>query len=96
MQQTVSSEQQKTREQHPRAGADYSDSFPGKEALEERSLRYVPPSGGFLGVAYERFLQLPVPVVLAVLWLAGMALLTSCVLILYMVGTWSASLVAGV
>ena len=40
-------------------------------------------SGGFLGVSYERFLQMPVAVVLTVLWLGGMALLGSCVLMLY-------------
>jgi len=35
---------------------------------------------------YERFLELPVWVVLALLWLSGVALLGSCALILYMLG----------
>lgn len=34
--------------------------------------------------AYERFLELPVTVVLVVLWLAGTALVGLCVLILYL------------
>jgi hypothetical protein len=41
----------------------------------------------FLGVYYERFLNLPVGVVLTVLWLVGMALLSSCALALYELGT---------
>ncbi len=35
--------------------------------------------GGFL----QRFLQMPVPVVLAVMWLAGTAMATACLLALY-------------
>jgi hypothetical protein len=34
--------------------------------------------GSLLGRVYERFLELPVPVVLAVLWLAGVALIGLC------------------
>jgi hypothetical protein len=52
-------------------------------------------SDGFLGVSYERFLQMPVAVVLTVLWLGGMALLSSCVLMLYTLGTLLASVSAG-
>ncbi len=37
--------------------------------------------------AYERFLELPVPVILAVLWLVGMVLLGSCVLAFYLYGS---------
>ena len=33
---------------------------------------------------YERILRLPVPVMLAVLWLGGMVLLASCVLVIYL------------
>ena len=33
---------------------------------------------------YERFLELPVPLVLVVLWLAGAALLGVCALALYL------------
>lgn len=32
---------------------------------------------------YERFLELPVPVVLALLWVAGVVLEVSCVAVLY-------------
>jgi hypothetical protein len=35
---------------------------------------------------YERFLELPVWAVLAVLWLSGATLLGSCAMILYMLG----------
>ncbi len=37
--------------------------------------------------AYERFVGLPVWAILAVLWVAGAALLGSCALALYMVGS---------
>lgn len=36
-----------------------------------------------LGLVYERFLELPVPVLLAVMWLAGAALIGVCGLGLY-------------
>ena len=34
--------------------------------------------------AYERFLELPVPIVLAILWLCGVGLVGLCVLALYL------------
>ncbi len=37
--------------------------------------------------AYEGFLELPVPVVLAVLWVAGAALEVACVVTFYEVGS---------
>jgi hypothetical protein len=37
-----------------------------------------------LGRVYRRFLELPPAVVLSVLWLAGLAVLGSCVLALYL------------
>ncbi len=37
--------------------------------------------------AYEGFLELPVPVVLAVLWVAGAALGVACVVTLWEVGS---------
>jgi hypothetical protein len=40
--------------------------------------------GPTLERAYERFLELPVPLVLVVLWLAGAALLGTCALALYL------------
>jgi hypothetical protein len=52
-------------------------------------------SGGFIGVGYERFWQMPVAVVLMVLWLGGMALLSSCVLMLYTLGRLLVSVSAG-
>jgi hypothetical protein len=33
---------------------------------------------------YERLLRLPLPVILAVLWLGGIVLLGSCVLVIYL------------
>jgi hypothetical protein len=99
---TISPERQRTEhrtpEQHPRAEADYSaDDFLSSEALEEPYLYDAAPSEGFIGAAgyYARFLELPAAVVMAVLWLAGMALLSSCVLMLYVLGTSLARVVAG-
>ena len=57
--------------------------------------RIAQESGGLLGVSYERLWQMPVAVVLMVLWLGGMALLSSCVLMLYTLGTFLASVSAG-
>ncbi len=99
---TISPERQRTEhrtpEQHPRAEADYgADDFLSSEALEEPYLYNAAPSEGFIGAAgyYERFLGLPPAVVVAVLWLAGMALLSSCVLLLWVLGTSLARVVAG-
>ena len=39
-----------------------------------------------IGQAYERFLGLPPAFVLAVLWVAGVALIGTCALVLYWVG----------
>jgi hypothetical protein len=57
-------------------------------------------SGGFLGDSYERFWQMPVAVVLMVLWfgvmaLLGMTLLSACVLFLYTLGTLLVSVSVG-
>jgi hypothetical protein len=62
---------------------------------ESHSHRLAHASGGYLGATYERFLQMPVAVVLTVLGVVGMALLSSGVLILYALGTLLASVVAG-
>ena len=40
--------------------------------------------GGLLAQPYEGFLVLPVPVVLAVLWLWGVALMSACGVALYL------------
>ncbi len=45
----------------------------------------MPPDA--LDRAYEGFLELPVPVVLAVLWVEGAELEVACVLALYEVGS---------
>ena len=42
-----------------------------------------PSSPSIIGRAYEGFLELPVLVVLGVLWVAGVAMLGSCVLVAY-------------
>ena len=65
--------------------------------MDAEELNRIPQvSDGFLGVSYERFLQMPVAVVLTVLWLGGMALLSSCVLLMfYTLGTLLASVSAG-
>jgi len=43
------------------------------------------PSSSRIGRAYERFLELPVLLVLLVLWVAGVAMLSSVVLVAYAV-----------
>jgi hypothetical protein len=43
------------------------------------------PTSSRLGRAYERFLELPVLVVLLVLWVAGVAMLGSVALVAYAV-----------
>ncbi len=48
-----------------------------------------------VATAYEGFLQLPVPVVLLVLWLAGVGLLGTCALVVYWVGRVLGGLIAG-
>jgi hypothetical protein len=45
------------------------------------------PSPGWLARAYEGFLEMPVLVILALMWVAGAALLGSCALALYVVGS---------
>ena len=42
-----------------------------------------PSSPSIIGRAYQGFLELPVLVVLGVLWVAGVAMLGSCVLVAY-------------
>ena len=44
---------------------------------------------GQVGLAYERFLELPVAVVLSVLWLVGAVLEGMCVLALFLMAYWS-------
>jgi hypothetical protein len=88
---TLSPPRHRAQQQRLRAEALYGEEVPGTGALDERHLHPGRPSGSFLGVGYERFLQMPVPVVLTALWLAGAALLGSLVLMLYVVVTSVAS-----
>jgi hypothetical protein len=53
------------------------------------------PISGPIARAYERFLEMPVLVVLAVLWVAGAALLGSLALALYMAGSLLVRVIAG-
>ena len=89
MQQTISREEQKVQERQPitktqpSAGGVYAGGMWDRSRLQP----VVETSGGSLGIAYERFLGMPVPVVLSVMWLGGLALLGSCVLMLYALAT---------
>jgi hypothetical protein len=47
-----------------------------------------------LARVYEWFLELPVPLVLAMMWLAGVAFISVCVLVLYSFW-WSLQAIAG-
>ncbi len=97
MQQTISREEQKVQElrpttkTRPSAGSVYA----GRMSDRSRFHPVAQTSGGSLGIAYERFLGMPVPVVLSVMWLGGLALLGSCVLMLYALATLLASVVMG-
>jgi hypothetical protein len=96
MQQTISREKQKAQEQQPAKTAPSGGDFSARGVSEESHFQRVNQvSGGFIDATYGRFLELPVPVVLGVLWLAGMALLSWCVLMLYVLGSWLVSVVAG-
>jgi hypothetical protein len=77
----------KIRERRLWVETDYGDSFPGREASEERYSPDVAPSGGWLGIVCEWALHTPVYVLLAVLWCAGIAMFVWCALILYALGT---------
>ena len=46
-------------------------------------------NGQVVGQAYGRFLELPLAVVLAVLWLVGAVLEGMCVVALYQMAYWS-------
>ena len=87
----------RTAERHRRAEAARSvDAFPtGKASGERRAARYAPPPGGPVVDAYERFLRLPPAALLGTLWLLGLALVGSVVLILYVLGTSLATVVGG-
>jgi hypothetical protein len=57
----------------------------GSEAAPTTPTAPTPISAG-IGRAYEWFLQLPVGILLTVLWVAGAAVIGSCALVLYVAG----------
>jgi hypothetical protein len=85
----------RTRERYPRAESAHSvHAFPPREASGKRRAHHAAPlAGGPVDGVYDRFMRLPCWVVLAALWLLGMALLGSGVLVLYVLGTLLATLV---
>jgi len=89
MQQTISREEQKVQDRQPTTKTEPSagDVYAGGMSKRSHFHPVAEASGGLLGIIYEGFLGMPVPVVLTVLWLGGMALLGSCVLILYALAT---------
>jgi hypothetical protein len=96
MQQTISREERTVQDQRPaRTGPGGGEFSAWGISKENHSHRVAHASGGLLGATHERFLQMPVAVVLTVLWVVGMALLSSGVLTLYALGTLLASVVAG-
>jgi hypothetical protein len=96
MQQTISREEQKVQEQQPVETEPSGDDFSARWVSQDSHFQRVDQvSGGFIDATYGRFLELPVAVVLTAMWLAGVALLSSCVLMLYILGSLLASVVAG-
>jgi hypothetical protein len=59
-------------------------------------VRATPTLSAGIGLAYEWFLELPVRVVVLVLWVAGMVFLSGCALVLYAAVSALAGTVAGV
>jgi hypothetical protein len=57
--------------------------------------RTTPTLSATPGLAYEWFLELPVRVVVLVLWVAGVVLLGSCALVVYAVVSALLGMVAG-
>jgi hypothetical protein len=97
MQKTISREEKKVQERQPATKTEPSAGDVYAGGMSERSHFHpvAEASGGLLGIIYEGFLGLPVPVVLTVLWFGGMALLGSCVLALYALATLLAQVVTG-
>jgi len=61
--------------------------LPNSEEQKRMCRPKVPDDKGFVSKAYERFLESPVPLVIAVLWLMGVALIGLCALAFYLL--WS-------
>ena len=98
MQRTISREGRKVQDPQPAtktkpgAGDGY---YAGGMSRRNHSHPVAEASGGLLGITYEGFLGMPVPVVLTLLWFGGMALLGSCVLALYALAALLAQVVTG-
>ena len=97
MQRTISREGRKVQDPQPatktKPGA--GDGYAGGMSRRSHSHPVAEASGGLLGITYEGFLGMPVPVVLTLLWFGGMALLGSCVLALYALAALLAQVVTG-
>ena len=97
MQPTISREKRRIRDRQPAKTEPGTGDVPAVGMSEKNHFRpAAETSGGLLANTYEGFLRMPVPVVLTALWLGGMALLGSCVLMIYALGTLLAQAVAGV
>jgi hypothetical protein len=63
-----------------RGRASFGDASPSSATLRKKSK-------STLGRTYEWFLELPVPIVLLTMWIAGMLLISSLVGLLYLLGS---------
>jgi hypothetical protein len=96
MQQTISQEEHKVRDHQPAETEPRGRDFSARGVSQASHFRPVDQvSGGFIDATYGRFLEMPAAVVLTVLWLAGVALFGSCVLMLYILGSLLVSAVGG-
>jgi hypothetical protein len=97
MQQSISRKEQKVQNSQPTTKTEPTAGDVYAEGMSERSHCHpvAEASGGLLDIIYEEFLGLPVPMVLTVLWLGGMALLGSCVLALYALAMLLAQVLTG-
>jgi hypothetical protein len=97
MQRTISREGRKVQNSQPatktKPGA--GDDYAGVMSRRCHSHPVAEAYGGLLGITYEGFLGMPVPVVLTLLWFGGMALLGSCALALYALAAMLARVVTG-
>ncbi len=74
-----------TTENPPAAVGDISTATPVAPVRPRTSSTTTPPVSVGVGRAYERFLELPVGVVVGLMWLAGAALIGSFALAVYLV-----------
>jgi hypothetical protein len=96
MQQTISREEHKVQDHQPAETEPRGRDLSARGVSQVSHFRPVDQlSGGFIDATYGRFFEMPVAVVLTVLWLAGVALLSSCVLMLYVLGSSLVSAAAG-